>query len=151
MSSIRGASADVSDALTASNITQHGTNNELLLLCGVAIIFTGFLLGVAFSNIRGKDIKEAFNMIKGYFWRKRLQFCNKRVIKAKQSPFPSPMKLPMTHMEANKLTNEMTQRSANITNHRTRKESISYQPLNVNDEYRITLYAVLEEMPHIKV
>jgi hypothetical protein len=37
------------------------------------------------------------------------------------------------------------------TKYRLRKESVSYEPLNVNDEFRITLYAVLEEMPNIKV
>lgn len=155
MSSIRGAFDTFKSNNLILDVDQQYTNNGLLLLCGIAIIFIGFLLGVAFSNIRSKNITETINDIKGYLWRKRLQFCNKRTIKAKQSPFPSPMRLPMTHMDANRFANKMAnkieERTATVTNHRVRKESISYQPLNVNDEYRITLYAVLEETPIIKV
>ncbi len=147
MSSIRGAFDTFKPDIEEIQAVQEYSYNWLVPLCVIAIGVVGFLLGVLFSTVEFKSIRTYVDNCKNYLWRKRLELPIKKPYKVKQSPFPSPMRLPMTHMEAKKLE----ERTATITNHRVRKESVSYQPLNVNDEYRITLYAVLEEMPAIKV
>lgn len=152
MSSIRGAINENNIKILETLYNKEHIMNYLIISVYIviiaAVLFTAFAV---FNNIEKTEyiltiikedlIKEPFNKIKGYLWRKRLEMPIKKPTKVKQSPFPSPMTLPMTQMDAKQAA----------TKYRLRKESVSYEPLNVNDEFRITLYAVLEEMPNIKV
>lgn len=155
MSSIRGAPSTLNintHIIDTFNANKENIRNYMFIVLYVVIIISLLFAAFAiFNNIEKTEyilniikedlIKEPYNKIKNYLWRKRLEMPIKKPNKIKQSPFPSPMNLPMTHMDAKMAA----------TKYRLRKESISYEPLNVNDEFRITLYAVLEEMPNIKV
>lgn len=152
MSSIRGAINENNIRILETLYNKEYIMNYLIISLYIVIIAVFLFAAFAvFSNIEKTEyilriikedlIKEPFNKIKNYIWHKRLEMPIKKPAKFKQSPFPSPMTLPMTQMDAKQAA----------TKYRLRKESVSYEPLNVNDEFRITLYAVLEEMPNIKV